>query len=229
MLDLIRPISEFPFVYLPNPGEQLILSDCKEALSKGYFSSGEYFLKVRNTQLFKVYCDMSTDGGGWTVFQRRKDGSVNFYRDWMNYENGFGNLNGEFWLGNKWIHLLTSLGPTELRIDFNGGKYVKYRSFSVGDAASKYRLTVSGYSGNEGKGDMLAYHNNMKFSTYDNDNDHAKFVSNCAKFGTGAWWYRDCYRSNLNGVYGVSDYRAIQWSGQPDNVKTFTEMKLRLL
>ena len=190
----------------------------------GKNSSGEYFLTPGKGKIVKVYCDMSTDGGGWTVFQRRKDGSVSFYRGWLSYENGFGNLSGEFWLGNKWLHLLTSLGPTELRIDFNGGNYVKYSSFSVGDAASRYRLTVSGYSGNDRKGDKLSYHNNMQFSTYDKDN-----AQGCARGYHGAWWYKTCYKSNLNGVYSATDFKGIQWSDYGDNRKTFTEMKLRRL
>ena len=60
---------------------------------------------------------METDGGGWTVFQRRQDGSVDFYRNWTDYENGFGYLNGEFWLGLSKIHRLSKGGSNILRID----------------------------------------------------------------------------------------------------------------
>ena len=167
----------------------------------------------------KVYCNMLTDGGGWTVFQRRKDGSVDFYRKWNDYENGFGNVSGEFWLGNKWIHQLTSLGKTELRIDFENGKYVKYSSFAVDDAASKYTLTVSGWSGT--LSDELTYHNTMKFSTNDQDNDIDG--GNCAISYAGAWWYKSCYNSNLNGRFGRQDSTGIEFYG----LHTFTEMKLR--
>ncbi|XP_060575485.1 ficolin-1-like [Ruditapes philippinarum] len=73
-----------------------------------------------------VYCDMDTDDGGWTVFQRRQDGSVDFFRDWEEYKTGFGDLNGEFWLGNKYLNLLTNDDKQhELRIDmedFNGNQ-----------------------------------------------------------------------------------------------------------
>ena len=224
-----NPISKCPFVCIPNPERQLKLTpaDCKAVLHNGKTSSGGYILQPVKGQFVNAYCDMTTDGGGWTVFQRRKDGSVDFYRGWLDYENGFGKLSGEFWLGNKLLHLLTSLGPTELRIDFNGGEYVKYSSFSVGDAASKYRLTVSGYSGNDRKGDKLTYHNNMKFTTNDQDNDPD--VGNCARIYSGAWWYKHCYTSNLNGVYGKSNSQGIQWTDHSDNMKTLTEMKLRRL
>ena len=182
-------------------------------------------LSVGENQL-KASCDMTTDGGGWTVFQRRKDGSIDFYRNWTEYENGFGDVSGEFWLGNKWIHLLTSVGSSELRIDFNGGQYVKYSSFSVGNAASKYRLSVSGYSGVESQGDKLSYHNGMEFSTFDEDNSSG---NNCAMNYRSAWWYDNCYKANLNGNYGNSGFQGIQWTESANNQKTFVEMKFRRL
>ena len=96
---------------------------------------------------------METDDGGWTVFQRRMDGSVDFYRFWKHYQQGFGNLSGEFWLGLDKIHRLTSTA-TQLRVDlkdFDGNsRYALYASFSVGDSSSKYTLLVSGYTGNAG-------------------------------------------------------------------------------
>ena len=143
---------------------------------------------------------METDGGGWTVFQRRMDGSVNFYRKWMDYKNGFGSLNGEFWLGLDKISRLTEVKSC-LHVDledFEGNKkYANYSTFSVGDSAALYKLTVGGYSGNVG--DSLIVHNGMKFTTIDKDNDHATF--NCAVRYSGAWWYNACHASNLNGLY----------------------------
>ena len=116
-------------------------------------------------------CDMSTDNGGWTVFQRRKDWSVDFYRNWDQYVNGFGNLNGEFWLGLRQINEITAHSSSTLRVDLPSGYYAKYSYFSVGDSASMYTLSVSGYSGNAGY-DGLSYHNGMKFTTLDQDNDN---------------------------------------------------------
>ena len=95
---------------------------------------------------FNVYCDMRTDGGGWTVFQRRQDGSVDFYRGWNDYKSGFGQLTAEFWLGNDKIHRLTAARPSSLRVeleDWNGVRVLaKYGKFNIGDEQVKYRLEV---------------------------------------------------------------------------------------
>ena len=179
---------------------------------------------------FNVYCDMSTDGGGWTVFQRRQDGSVDFYRGWNDYKSGFGQLTAEFWLGNDKIHRLTAARPSSLRVeleDWNGVRvYAKYGRFNIGDEQAKYRLEVGSKSGTAV--DSLAYHNNMAFSTKDRDNDI--WSSNCAVRFTGAWWYERCRSSNLNGKYlgRKSDDRGALWSGFRSSLSLkFTEMKLR--
>ena len=107
----------------------------------------------------QVLCDMITDGGGWTVFQRRLNGSVDFYRDWSSYKKGFGYLNGEFWLGNDNLHRLTAAGNVTLRVDledFEGNfAYAEYTTFKVADEADKYRLLIGGYSGTAG--DSMAH------------------------------------------------------------------------
>ena len=208
-------------------------NNCKDALTKGQTISGVYTIQPDNQPAFQVYCDMETDGGGWTVFQRRMDGSVDFYRYWTDYQQGFGNLSGEFWLGLDKIHRLTSTG-TELRVDlqdFEGNsRYAQYTSFSVGDSSSKYILSVSGYSGTAG--DSLGVHNGQRFSTRDQDND-AHSSDNCAQTYKGGWWYKWCHQSNLNGLYhggphssfadGVNWYA---WKGHHYSLK-FTEMKVR--
>ena len=144
------------------------------------------------------------------MFQRRQDGSVDFYRGWNVYKAGFGQLSAEFWLGNDKIHRLTASIPSSLRVeleDWNGNRaYAKYGKFNVSDEQAQYRLEVGSYSGTAG--DSLAYHNNMAFSTKDRDNDRSS-GENCAVDYTGAWWYNHCHQTNLNGKYlGIkSDYR----------------------
>ncbi|XP_019864052.1 PREDICTED: fibrinogen-like protein A, partial [Amphimedon queenslandica] len=180
-----------------------------------------------------VYCDMKTDCSGWTVFQRRQDGSVDFYRNWTDYENGFGELTGEFWLGLSKIHRLTKEGSNTQRVDlgdFEGNTaYANYSTFNVSDGSTEYILTVGGYSGTAG--DSLAYHNGMRFSTRDNDNDNHESL-NCAQHYTGAWWYNTCAYSHLNGLYfntANDDYRGTywrHWKGATISLK-FSEMKTR--
>ena len=86
-----------------------VFRDCKDAYENGKRKSGIYHINPDGTGLFSTYCDMQSDGGGWTVIQRRRDGSVNFYRNWKDYVMGFGDLNGEYWLGLEKIHLETIL------------------------------------------------------------------------------------------------------------------------
>ena len=164
---------------------------------------------------------METDGGGWTVFQRRQDGSVDFYRGWVDYEMGFGELDNEFWLGLSKIHRLTKI-DSSLHVDlehFNQStRYAHYDTFSVGDVSAEYVLTVGGYSGTAG--DSLGGVSGMKFSTKDNDNDVSS--SHCAQSYQGAWWFKACHHSYLNGQYP----HGVQWPHWPGPLK-FTEMKLR--
>lgn len=152
-----------------------------------------------------VYCDMTIENGGWTVIQRRVNGSVDFYRNWTEYKNGFGFADHEYWIGNDMLHRLTSTNPQELRVDmerFNGEKaYAVYSNFSVGDEASKYQLQVTGYSGNAG--DSLDGSNNMKFTTLDQDNDRSS--RNCATEYRSAGWFNICHRANPNGEYTDSE------------------------
>ncbi|KFB48052.1 AGAP006743-PA-like protein [Anopheles sinensis] len=149
-----------------------------------------------------VLCDQEYESGGWTVIQYRFDGTVNFYRGWQEYKNGFGSLEGEFWLGMDRIHQLTASKPHELVVlleDYDGNKtYAKYDRFEIGDEGQKYVLkSVDTYSGTAG--DSLTELVGMKFTTLDADND--TWGKNCAVEFTGAWWYAACHKSNLNGKY----------------------------
>ncbi|VDI61478.1 ficolin [Mytilus galloprovincialis] len=175
-------------------------TDCGE-LDKSTCKSGIYKIFPDKTSGFKVFCEMKKHGGGWTVFQRRMNGKIQFYRDWDSYKQGFGNQNQEFWLGNDHLHQITSQGKYKMRIDMedfeNNRKYALYEKFSVGSESSGYILDVSGYSGDAGDG--MAIQNGQKFSTKDRDND--KWDKACAVEFKGGWWYNKCHYSNPNGLY----------------------------
>nr|XP_029717519.1 ficolin-2-like [Aedes albopictus] len=162
---------------------------------------------------FEAYCEQNVFGGGWIVIQHRFDGSVDFYRNWTGYRNGFGSLDGEFWIGLEKLHRLTKDGNHQLLVelkDFNGNyKFARYDVFEIGTESEKYALKKLGsYSGTAGDG--LKAHKSKKFSTEDSDND--SFTTNCAKTHKAAWWYDECFYSNLNGLYKkVNDTFGLSW------------------
>ncbi|XP_004596333.2 tenascin-R isoform X1 [Ochotona princeps] len=205
--------------------------DCAQHLMNGDTLSGVYtiFLNGELSQKLQVYCDMTTDGGGWIVFQRRQNGQTDFFRKWADYRVGFGNLEDEFWLGLDSIHRITSQGRYELRVDMRDGQeaaFAYYDKFSVEDNRSLYKLRLGSYNGTAG--DSLSYHQGRPFSTEDRDNDVA--VTNCAMSYKGAWWYKNCHRTNLNGKYGESRHSQginwYHWKGHEFSIP-FVEMKMR--
>ncbi|XP_052694164.1 angiopoietin-related protein 1-like [Crassostrea angulata] len=200
--------------YLRKNNGTEIFSDCKDLKLFGNDSDGLYTVypdPLTETPVV-VYCDMTTDGGGWTVFQHRRDGSVNFYRQWDSYKNGFGEASGEHWIGNDNLHKLTTLGTTELyvRLEAFSGDwyYAKYGDFKVADESDGYNLSLKAGSYEGNAGDGMDNHGStdpsgMQFSTIDIDNDNAP--ARCTFARQGAWWYNQCTLTNLNGIYGNGD------------------------
>ncbi|XP_077045291.1 tenascin isoform X1 [Agelaius phoeniceus] len=205
--------------------------DCSQALLNGEATSGLYtiYLNGDKAQPLQVFCDMGEDGGGWIVFLRRQNGKQDFYKNWNSYVAGFGDPKDEFWIGLENLHKITSQGQYELRVDLRDkgdAAYAVYERFSVGDAKSRYRLRVDGYSGTAG--DSMTYHNGRSFSTYDKDHDSA--ITNCALSYKGAFWYKNCHRVNLMGRYGDNSHSQgvnwFHWKGHEYSIQ-FAEMKLR--
>ncbi|XP_029915520.1 fibrinogen gamma chain [Myripristis murdjan] len=198
-------------------------TDCQDIANKGATSSGLYYVKpAKATEQFLVYCEIDSFGRGFTVIQRRRDGSVDFHKDWIQYKEGFGYLSPddttEFWLGNEKLHLLTTQStiPLVLRIelvDWEGNKkHADYAMFRVGPEVDMYRLTYAYYFGGDAGDAFDGYdfgddpsdkfftsHNGMQFSTHDKDND--KYDGNCALQDGSGWWMNRCHAAHLNGKY----------------------------
>ncbi|XP_023650236.2 angiopoietin-related protein 1 [Paramormyrops kingsleyae] len=184
--------------------------DCYQARQAGHGISGMYLLKADDSdRLIQAWCEQGLDNGGWTVLQRRRDGSVNFFRNWENYKKGFGNIDGEYWLGLENIYNLAKQGDYRLLVeleDWVGKKvYAEYSSFHLESENESYRLRLGTYQGNAG--DSFGVHNGKQFTTLDRDKD--VFSGNCAHFHKGGWWYNACGQTNLNGVwYSGGVYRS---------------------
>ena len=212
--------------------------DCSE-LPAGA-NTGIYLLRPgpgRSQSIVEAYCDMDTDGGRWTVFQRRDDikPRQDFYLGWADYKQGFGNLTGEFWWGLNYLWQMTSVRDRycELRVDledFDGNTaHAVYQSFQISSEEHGYKLSTSNYRGDAG--DSLWYSDNQQFSTPDRDQDDWPGGS-CAEDQQGAWWFWDCGRSNLNGRYhgrNGDDWTGIYWWHwkRTRHLLKKTEMKIR--
>ncbi|NP_001120041.1 uncharacterized protein LOC100145014 precursor [Xenopus tropicalis] len=208
--------------------------NCMELRESGLVFTGWYTIYPDGNKPLVVLCDMDTDGGGWIVFQRRQDGSVDFYRDWKSYKQGFGSQQSEFWLGNENIHLLTSSGNFQLRFDLedfdNNRTYATYSQFRLEGESQKYTLRFGEFTGGTA-GDSLSTHRNLPFSTKGVHNNAG--TANCAETYKGAWWYSRCYSSCLNGEYrrGAHDSKSggVHWNtfrGVSYSLKV-SEMKFR--
>ncbi|XP_078082081.1 fibrinogen-like protein 1-like protein [Mustelus asterias] len=176
--------------------------------------SGLHVIKPYRSPLLVVYCDMKTDGGGWTMIQRNNKGSkITWTEYWTAYKYGFGNILREHWLGNEYIYKIISQGNYKikflLRDRHNRARVANYDSFAVGNEINGYSLSLGRYTGNAGNAMIgtlkTGVHDNMKFSTFDRDQDLSR--SNCARSSGGGFWFNSCYRVNLN------TKRSIYWYG----------------
>ncbi|MED6242612.1 hypothetical protein ATANTOWER_007322 [Ataeniobius toweri] len=179
-------------------------TDCHELYLRGETTSGVYSIQPIDSEPFNVLCEMTADGG-WTVIQRRQDGSVDFDQLWQAYEKGFGSLNGEFWLGLENIHAIAKDSSYILNIKFSDwgddSAFVRF-PFELGGRETNYSLLIQEAVTTDTLESSLTTDSalSLPFSTRDQDNDR-KVDINCAKHLSGGWWFSNCGRSNLNGRY----------------------------
>ncbi|XP_048590623.1 techylectin-5B isoform X2 [Nematostella vectensis] len=195
-------------------GCEIKMRGCDDWYYHGYTSDGVYYvIPGEFSTPVPIYCEQTLDDGGWSVIQRRVDGSLSFDRTWDEYKFGFGNLSGEHWLGNQIIYQMTRDGAV-LRVDieaYSGKKaYAVYSMFKIGSNDDDYRITASYLTGdaadsicNGTGGELLgSTSDGMYFSTKDRNNDLGS--GDCAHAPKGGWWFDGCsqdYLSNLNGEY----------------------------
>uniref|UniRef100_A0A7N5JDM7 Angiopoietin-2 n=1 Tax=Ailuropoda melanoleuca TaxID=9646 RepID=A0A7N5JDM7_AILME len=198
--------------------EKVIFRDCAEVFKSGRTTNGIYTLTFPNsTEEIKAYCDMETSGGGWTVIQRREDGSVDFQKTWQEYKLGFGKPSGEHWLGNEFVFQVTNQQPYMLKIhlkDWEGNEaYSLYEHFYLSGEELNYRIHLNGLTGTAGKISSISQPGN-DFTTKDVDND--KCICKCSQMLSGGWWFDACGPSNLNGMYypqkqNTNKFNGIKW------------------
>lgn len=195
-----------------------VIDQCSEVTVSGVY---RLLFRWNDVTTYRyIYCDTKTDGGSWMVMLRRQDGSVEFYREWQDYKNGFGSLDSEFWAGNELMYQLTNNGRKfTMRIDLTNyagdSIFAKFSDFSVGSEYTNYTLHATGFDPSSTVHDKMKYQTGCQFSTAGRDNDRK--TENLAMALQAPFWY--CYTTDivLTGHYGqaseISSGFGIKWYG----------------
>ncbi|KAI5931910.1 angiopoietin-related protein 4 [Manis javanica] len=177
--------------------------DCQELFEEGERQSGLFQIQPQGSPPFLVNCKMTSDGG-WTVIQRRQDGSVDFNQPWEAYKAGFGDPQGEFWLGLEKVHRITGDRSSRLAVqlqDWEGNAESLQFPVHLGGEDTAYSLQLTAPVASElGATTITPSGLSLPFSTWDQDHD-LRGDKNCAKSLSGGWWFGTCGHSNLNGQY----------------------------
>ncbi|XP_034105218.1 fibrinogen-like protein 1 isoform X1 [Drosophila albomicans] len=184
---------------------------------------GVHEIKVSGVGSFDVLCDSQLAGPGWIVIQQRIGGKENFTRDWATYRKGFGSMDSDFFLGLEKMYRLTSLQQYELYIHLvtlSGSIfYARYDDFKISDEDNGYALSLGTFRGNIEN--TMRDSDKMKFTTFDRDNDASS--DNCAVWFNSGWWYNNCFKCNLNGLYG----KDLVWWSETANYLKEAKMLIR--
>ncbi|XP_035032309.1 angiopoietin-related protein 4-like [Hippoglossus stenolepis] len=177
--------------------------DCHDLFVRGQRASGIYSIQPKSSEPFNVLCEMTSDAG-WTVIQKRQDGSQKFNQLWESYKKGFGSLNGEFWLGLENIRSLSTQGQYVLQVELSdraGEQQTTRYQFNLDGEEKKYAVHLEQEASAGVQEDIFTTGaSGVSFSTADRDNDLAA-DANCAELLSGGWWFSRCGESNLNGRY----------------------------
>uniref|UniRef100_A0A6B0V8X7 Putative ficolin/ixoderin n=1 Tax=Ixodes ricinus TaxID=34613 RepID=A0A6B0V8X7_IXORI len=221
------------------PGNRNV--SCSQLKRKGFNVTGIYEIYILGKPK-NVTCDMTSDGGGWTVIQRRsedEEGEKFFERNLTEYERGFGTAGGSFWIGLDNLHAMMSFpnGQQALRIvldiSYGWGKktVVHYRKFYVDSKNKKYNLTIEEYDHEKtSKGyDAFSGHNGHVFDIKKGDQGTCR-----NEILSGGWWFKKCNEANLNGrKLGVStaEKPGITWiiNGEPKSYQyTYKKVEMQI-
>lgn len=163
-----------------------------------------YLKPAGAAEAFQTLCNFDY---GVTYIQYRKYGNVNFNRSWAEYNDGFGDLTGDFWLGNKYIYTILNAKSyaATFRLYYGGAwDFQTYASFVINDESQNYVLSYDEnfyYISIDGLSplDSTKEAKGQTFSTYDND------PTGCARATGSGWWFNSgCSKSNINGPFPVT-------------------------